>query len=247
MTTKKLLSVMRKGIEKYKMINDGDKIAVGISGGKDSLLLLQLLAEFRRFSPQKFEVMGISVDLRFDGIDTDYSKIQEFCKNLGVEFVAVRTDIGQIVFTERKEKSPCALCSRMRKGALYETAKKYGCNKVALGHHANDLEDTFILSLFYEGRLSTFAPKSYLDRTGITLIRPMIMIEEKDVLPFAPYLPVIKSKCPADKNSQRAFVKTAIRELSKTIPNIRDMLYTALTHPERYNLFDRYESEIDKF
>ena len=247
MTTQKLLSVMRKGIEKYKMIKDGDKIAVGISGGKDSLLLLRLLAEYSRFSPEKFTVMGISVDLRFDGNDTDYSAIRKFCADLGVEFVFERTDIGRIIFEERKEKSPCALCSRMRKGALYEGAKKHGCNKVALGHHANDLEDTFILSLLYEGRLSTFAPKSYLDRTGITLIRPMIMIKESDVLPFKKELPVITSKCPADKNTKRAFVKNALKTLSQEVPDVRDMIYTALTHPERYNLFDRYERETDEF
>lgn len=247
MNTKKLLSVMRKGVEKYKMIKDGDKIAVGVSGGKDSLTLLKLLSEYRRFSPERFDVIGISVDLRFDGNDTDFSAIENFCKNENVEFFVERTDIGKIVFDERKEKSPCALCSRMRKGALYDSAIKYGCNKVALGHHANDLVDTFLLSLFYEGRLSTFAPKSYLSRTGLTLIRPMIMIEESDVTPVAKELPVVKSKCPADKDTKRAFVKTAVKELGKTVPNVRDMLYVALTHPERYNLFDRYEREIDEF
>lgn len=247
MNTKKLLSVMRKGVEKYKMIKNGDKIAVGISGGKDSLTLLKLLSEYRRFSPERFEVIGISVDLRFDGNDSDYSAIEDFCKKENVEFFVERTDIGKIVFDERKEKSPCALCSRMRKGALYDSAIKHGCNKVALGHHANDLVDTFLLSLFYEGRLSTFAPKSYLSRTGLTLIRPMIMIEECDVAPVAKELPVIKSKCPADKDTKRAFVKQAIKSLAETVPNVRDMLYTALTHPERYNLFDRFEREIDEF
>lgn len=247
MNTKKLLSVMRKGVEKYKMIKTGDKIAVGISGGKDSLTLLKLLSEYRRFSPERFEVIGISVDLRFDGNDSDYSAIEDFCKKENVEFFVERTDIGKIVFDERKEKSPCALCSRMRKGALYDSAIKHGCNKVALGHHANDLVDTFLLSLFYEGRLSTFAPKSYLSRTGLTLIRPMIMIEECDVAPVAKGLPVIKSKCPADKDTKRAFVKQAVKSLAETVPNVRDMLYTALTHPERYNLFDRFEREIDEF
>lgn len=247
MNTKKLLSVMRKGVEKYKMIKNGDKIAVGISGGKDSLTLLKLLSEYRRFSPERFEVIGISVDLRFDGNDSDYSAIEDFCKKEEVEFFVERTDIGKIVFDERKEKSPCALCSRMRKGALYDSAIKHGCNKVALGHHANDLVDTFLLSLFYEGRLSTFAPKSYLSRTGLTLIRPMIMIEERDVAPVAKELPVIKSKCPADKDTKRAFVKQAVKSLAETVPNVRDMLYTALTHPERYNLFDRFEREIDEF
>lgn len=247
MTTQKLLSIMRKGIEKYKMIKDGDVIAVGISGGKDSLTLLKLLAEYQRFSPQKFTLKAISVDLRFGGKDGDYSKIQALCDDYHIEYVIERTDIAEIVFNVRKEKNPCALCSKMRKGALYDSAIKNGCNKVALGHHADDLTDTFLLSLFYEGRLSTFAPKSYLDRTKLTLIRPMIMIKEMDVKSFAKDLPVINSCCPANKNTQREYVKDALREIGKTVPNVRDMLYTAITNPERYSLFDKYQNQIDEF
>lgn len=244
MNDKRLLSLLRKAIEQYKMIKQGDKIAVGVSGGKDSLILLKLLSEYQKFADTKFELVAISVDLGFDG-ETDYSEIQKFCNELKVEFIIERTEIGKVVFDVRKETNPCALCSKMRKGALYECAKKHGVNKVALGHHRDDLTDTFILSLFYEGRLSTFAPKSYLDRTGITLIRPLLMIEEKDIIPFIKELPVIKSKCPANKNTQREFVKNTIKNISKDVPNIKDMLYTALIHPERYNLFDRYEKEID--
>lgn len=247
MDIQKMLSKMRKGVAAYKMISDGDKIAVGVSGGKDSLLLLWLLAEYRRFSPERFELSAISVDLCFDGVETDYTEIQAFCDKLNVPFYIERTQIGQVVFDVRKEKSPCALCSKMRKGALYDVAKKIGANKVALGHHADDLIDTFILSLLYEGRLSTFAPKSYLDRTDLVLIRPMIFIEEMDVKPFTAVLPVKKSCCPANENTKREYAKTLISHIGTEVKNIREMIFTALIHPERYNLFDRFESEIDKF
>ena len=235
-----MLSKMRKGITAYKMIKDGDKIAVGISGGKDSLLLLKLLAEYRRFSPEKFDLIAITVDLRFGGKDTDYSEIQTFCDDLGVPYFIERTEIGQVVFDVRKEKSPCALCSKMRKGALYDVAKKHGANKVALGHHADDLIDTFILSLLYEGRLSTFAPKSYLDRTELTLIRPMIFIEEMDVKGFVKALPVKESSCPANTETKREYAKELISHIGTEVKNVREMIFTALIHPERYNLFDSF-------
>lgn len=247
MTTQKMLSVLRKGVEKYKMIKAGDKIAVGISGGKDSITLFKLLAEYRRFSPEPFELMGISVDLGFNGKRGDFSRIKELADGYGVPYIVEETDIAEVVFNVRKEKSPCALCSKMRKGALYDAAKREGCNKAALGHHSDDLIDTFLLSLFYEGRLSTFAPKSYLDRTGITLIRPMIMLREADIISYSKDLPVTKSCCPANDVTKRQFVKDAAREISRTVPNVREMIYTALTHPERYNLFDKFEKEVDLF
>ena len=178
MTTQQMLSKLRKGTTKYKMIKDGDKIAVGVSGGKDSVTLLKLLAEYKRFSPEKFDLIAITVDLNFSTFNPDFTPIKQLCDSLDVPFYLQKTDIGQIVFDVRKETNPCALCSKMRKGALYSLAKELGCNKVALGHHADDLIDTLFLSLFYEGRLSTFAPKSYLDRTDLTLIRPMIFLEE---------------------------------------------------------------------
>lgn len=247
MNIQNMLSKMHKGIAAYKMIKDGDKIAVGISGGKDSLLLLKLLAEYKRFSPEKFDLIAISVDLRFNDKDGDYTAIQDFCDKLEVPLFIERTEIGQIVFDVRKEKSPCALCSKMRKGALYDAAKREGANKVALGHHADDLIDTFILSLLYEGRLSTFAPKSYLDRTELTLIRPMIFIEEMDVKSFINLLPVKKSCCPANDNTKREYAKQLVSLIGKDVKNVREMIFTALIHPERYNLFDRFEKEIDLF
>ena len=246
MTTQKMLSVMRKAITEYKMIKDGDKIAVGISGGKDSVTLVKLLAEYKKFSPEKFDLLGISVDLNFRNAKTDFGALARFCEELDVPFIVEKTDIGEIVFDVRKETNPCALCSKMRKGALYDVAVKNGCNKVALGHHADDVTDTFLLSLFYEGRLSTFAPKSFLDRTGLTLIRPLIMAKESDIKSYAKDLPVVKSPCPANKNTRREFVKDVLRKISEDVPNIREMAYKAITHPERYNLFDKYRAEIDK-
>ncbi|MBQ4098454.1 MAG: tRNA 2-thiocytidine biosynthesis protein TtcA, partial [Clostridia bacterium] len=194
-----MLSLLRKGISKYKLIKDGDKIAVGVSGGKDSVTLLKLLAEYKRFSPERFELIAITIDLNFSHAETDYSSIKNLCDELSVEYIVEKTDIGQIVFDVRKESNPCALCSKMRKGALNNVAKAHGCNKVAIGHHADDLVDTLMLSLFYEGRLSTFAPKSYFDKMELTLIRPMIMIKEADVLSYSRTLPIINSCCPANK------------------------------------------------
>lgn len=245
METQRMLSLLRKGITSYKMIKPDDKIAVGVSGGKDSITLLKLLAEYKRFSPEPFDLVALSVDLAFGGVDSDFSEIEKFCKDLDVPYFVKRTQIGEIVFDARKEKSPCALCSKMRKGALYELAKEKNCNKVALGHHASDMIETFILSLFYEGRLSTFAPKSYLDRTELTLIRPMIFIDERDVVGYAKNFPVVKSRCPADKHTKREEVKKILSELGKTLPQIRDMLFTALIHPERYNLFDKFEKDSE--
>ena len=245
MTTQKMLSIMRKGVAKYKMIQDGDKIAVGVSGGKDSVTLLKLLAEYRRFSPERFDLVAISIDLNFKDNPTDFTPIKQLCDSLSVPFYVEKTDIGQVVFDVRKETNPCALCSKMRKGALNNLAKSLGCNKVAIGHHADDMIDTFMLSLFYEGRLSTFAPKSYLDKMDLTLIRPMIMIKEIDVIAYAKTLPIVNSCCPANKQTKREYVKNLISSIGKDIPNVRDMMFTALIHPERYNLFDKFESQID--
>ena len=247
MKIQKMLSIMRKGVTKYKMIADGDKIAVGISGGKDSVTLLKLLAEYRRFSPERYDLIAITIDLNFKDNPADFTPIKNLCLELGVPYIVEKTDIGEIVFDARKETNPCSLCSKMRKGALYDIAVKNGCNKVAIGHHADDLIDTFALSLLYEGRLSTFAPKSYLSRADLVLIRPMIMIEEADVISFSKDLPVVKSCCPANDNTKREYVKEVLSDIGKDVKNVREMIYTALTHPDRYNLFDKFESQIDKF
>lgn len=238
---------MRKGVTEYKMIKDGDKIAVGVSGGKDSLTVLKLLAEYRRFSPERFKLLAITVDLNFKDRPSDFSPVETFCREIDVPYIVEKTDIGEIVFNVRKESNPCALCSKMRKGALYDIAVKNGCNKVALGHHADDLIDTFLLSMLYEGRLSTFAPKSFLSRTGLTLIRPLIMAKEADVISYAKTLPVCKSPCPANGNTQREYVKTVLKDIGENVKNVREMIYTALTHPERYNLFDKFVKETEEF
>ncbi len=247
MELQKLASGTRKAIADYKMIKDGDKIAVGLSGGKDSVTLLAILASMRRYFPVKFDLVAITVDLAFTGQNTDYTPLKELCDKLDVPFYLVKTEIGEIVFDVRKETNPCALCSKMRKGALYDKAVELGVNKVALGHHLDDMLDTFLLSLFYEGRLSTFAPKSYLDKTGITIIRPMLYLREGDINAYAlENLPIVKSCCPANKNTKREEVKLVIKDLQKTVPNIKNMMFTALTHPDRYNLFDKFKDDIDK-
>ncbi len=246
MTTQQMLSYLRKGISKYQLIRDGDKIAVGVSGGKDSVVLLKLLAEYKRFSPEKFDLIAISVDLKFNDTPTDFSPIKELCDGLGVEYYVESTDIGKIVFDIRKETNPCALCSKMRKGALNSLAKEKGCNKVALGHHSDDLIDTLMMSLLYEGRLSTFAPKSYLDKIDLTLIRPMVMIKEMNIIAYSKTLPIVKSCCPANKMTKREEVKNIINDISKNIPDVRDMMFTALIHPERYNLFDKFEKQAEE-
>ena len=247
MELQKLLSGMRKAVCDYKMIKDGDKIAVGLSGGKDSVTLLKLLASYKRFAPEKFDLIAITVDLSFTGQNINYQPLIDLCEELEVPFYIEKTEIGEIVFDVRKETNPCALCSKMRKGALYNKAVALGVNKVALGHHRDDMLDTLMLSLFYEGRLSTFAPKSYLDRTNLTMIRPMMYLRECDVNAYArEFLPIVKSCCPANQNTKREEIKIIISDIQKKIPNVREMMFTALTHPDRYNLFDKYINQIDE-
>ena len=240
----KLLSKFRNCIDTYNLIEDGDKIAIGLSGGKDSLVLLTLLANFRRFSPQKFDIVAISVDL-FNG-KSDYKKIEDYCKNLGVEFVVVKSQIYDIVFTKRKEKNPCSLCAKLRRGMLNTKAKELGCNKVALGHTKDDLLETFFLSLFYEGRLSTFAPKMFLSNIGITVIRPMIFIDEHETINESKTMPVFFNCCPANHKTQREFIKNLIKQIKKDIPIAPNRAFRAIISPESYNLYDKYTTKKDK-
>ena len=244
MSLQYVLSTMRKAIEDYRMIEDGDKICVGLSGGKDSLVLLKALATYRIFSPQKFSLGAITIDMGIG--NPDFSHLIDFCKELDVDYHIEHTEIGCIVFDVRKESSPCSLCSKMRRGALNTALIERGYNKLALGHHADDMIETFLLSLLYEGRLSTFAPKSYLDRTDLTLIRPMVMIKESDIISYSKDLPIVKSCCPANKKTKREYVKDAIKHIAEQVPSIRDMAFVAITRPERYNLFDKYVSDQPK-
>ena len=239
----KLLSKMRKCVETDNLIEENDKIAVGLSGGKDSLVLLTLLANYKRFSPKKFDLIAISIDL-FNG-KSDYSKLAEYCKNLNVEFVVVKSQIYDIVFTERKEKNPCSLCAKLRRGMLNNKAKELGCNKVALGHTKDDLLETFFLSMFYEGRLSTFAPITYLSNIGLYTIRPMILIEERETLNESKNMPVFFNCCPANHKTQRENIKNLLKGIKKQIPISIDRTFRAIISPESYNLYDKYKRKED--
>ena len=233
------MKLKRKAIEKWNMIEDGDKVAVGVSGGKDSLTLLEMLAKLSKYYPKKFSVVAISVDM-YNG-KTDFSKVTEFCTGLGVSHHIINTQLYELLFEIRKEANPCSLCSKIRRGSLCNKANELGCNKVALGHHADDLIETFFLSLFYEGRLSTFSPKTYLTKSNLTVIRPMILVWEKSVQSHAKNLPVVHNPCPADKNTNREWVKKQIHELNFKIPKVNGNLLSAIISPERYHLFDKFE------
>ena len=236
MNIQKQLSHMRKAINDFNMVQNGDKIAVGISGGKDSLMLLTLLAAYQKFSEYRFELCGITVDMGF--AENLYQPVADYCRELGVPYHVVKTDIAEIVFDIRKEKNPCSLCAKMRRGALNNKINELGFNKLALGHHQNDVVETFLLSLFFEGRFSTIQPVSYMSRSNVTLVRPLIYIEERDIVGVARELPVVKSPCPADKHTQRENMKDILRELSKRDPAISTKIANAIMHPERYNLWD---------
>lgn len=236
MTLQQILSPLRKAVDDYEMIKEGDKIAVGLSGGKDSLTLLCALAGLRRFYPQKFELVAVTIDMGLDYDIAEINTLKEFCKNLNVEYHIEKTQIAEVVFDIKKEKSPCSLCANMRRGALNSTAVKLGCNKVALGHHGDDLIETFMLSLTYEGRLSTFSPVTYLERANLTVIRPMIYLREYQVQSFSKDLPVLHNPCPVNHKTQREYVKNLLNDIKKEIPFVQDNMLNALTHPERHNL-----------
>ena len=225
---KRVLSFVRRALDDYLMIEDGDKIAVGVSAGKDSLTLLCAMAEIRRFYPKKFDLLAITVDMGFEGMD--FSPVKSFCEELGVEYEIVPTQISKIIFDVRKEKNPCSLCAKRRRGALYNYAKERGCNKVALGHHFDDVVETFMLNLFFEGRLGCFQPVTYLSNTDITLIRPMIYMPEKDVRYFASKteLPIQKSPCPADGNTEREEMKKLLTSLERENKGLRYRIFGAI-------------------
>ena len=232
MKLQQVLSRVRKAVDDYSMIEEGDCIAVGISGGKDSLTLLQALAALRRFYPNKFTLKAITIDLGFNNMNLD--DITAMCKELDVEYHIEKTDIAQIVFDERKENSPCSLCAKMRKGALNEAIKAMGCNKVAYAHHKDDVVETMLLSLFYEGRFHCFSPVTYLDRSEVIVIRPLIYMNEADVVGFIRRynIPVVKSPCPVDKKTKREYVHQLVKDLNKDIPSVRNRMFTAITDSE---------------
>lgn len=227
MNTQKLLSYTRKAIDDYELIREDDRIAVGISGGKDSLTLLVALYELQRFYPAPFTLEAITVDLGNPGFDT--APLEAFCRDRDIPYTCVRTQIAQIVFQERKEKNPCSLCAKMRKGALNETALAHGCTKIAYAHHKDDLIETLLMSLLFEGRISTFSPLTHLDRTGLDVIRPLMYISEKEILSYARgcHLPVVKSFCPADGYTKREYVKELLQRIYEENPGSRDRLFHA--------------------
>lgn len=227
---KKILSLSRAAVEKYNMINEGDNIAVGVSGGKDSLVLLYALAKLRDFYPKKFKVTAITLDYRFNGEDGDYSEIKRLCDELEVQYIIKKTDLWRVIFVERQEKNPCSLCAKMRRGILHDTAKQAGCNKIALGHHLDDAAETFLMNLFNGGTIGCFSPVSYLSKKDLYLIRPMVFIYEKDVARAAKNLglPIVKSKCPADKITERQAVKELLAGLEKQYPSLRQKIVGAL-------------------
>ena len=211
----RILSHSRKAVEEYSMIEAGDKIAVGVSGGKDSLALLCALAKLKRVLGIDYTVVAVTIDMGLP--DMDFSKIADLCRDLEVEYHVIKTQIYEIIFNVREEKSPCSLCSRMRRGALHDACKELGCNKLALGHHYDDVVETFMLNLFFEGRIGAFSPVTYLSRKDITMIRPLVYTHEKEIRAFAKgaSLPVVKSSCPADGNTERAKMKEYLASFDK--------------------------------
>ena len=227
-SSKRLLSYVRRAVEDYNMIRPNDVIAVGVSGGKDSLSLLYALAQLRRFYPVPFYLTAITVDMGFPG--TDYSRIQALCAELNVPYHIVPTEISRIIFDVRKEKNPCSLCSKMRRGALHKAAKSLGCTAVALGHHFDDVVDTFMLNLFFEGRLGCFQPVTYLSRSDLYVIRPLLYLPEKDIRYFTSRasLPVVPSACPANGNTERAAMKELLTRLEKDNKGLRYRIFGAI-------------------
>ncbi len=229
---KRMLSFIRRAVDDYNMIEDGDRIAVGISGGKDSLTLVESLAALRRFYPKRFDIVGVTINMGFDG--SDFTPIKEYCDRLSVEYRVVDTEIAKIIFDIRKESNPCSLCAKMRRGALHVAAKEAGCNKVALGHHYDDAVETFMMNLFFEGRLGCFSPVTYLSNRDITLIRPMIYAQEKDVEYFVRRrpVPVIKSLCPEDHATERENMKKLLAELERENKGVKHRIFNAMCKSE---------------
>ena len=228
MKLQQLLSHTRTAVDEYQMIQEGDHIAVGISGGKDSLTLLYALHGLKRFYPNHFELSAITVDLGYE--QCDFTPIKELCREMEIPYRIVKTDIAQILFEERKEKNPCSLCAKMRKGALNQAVKEIGCNKIAYAHHKDDIIETMILSLFFEGRFYSFSPKTYLDRMDLTVIRPIMFVDEADVIGFKNKynLPVVKSACPVDGYTKRQYAKDLLADLNRQYPGIKQRMFTAI-------------------
>ena len=237
---RKILSRTRAAVDDYKMIQDGDKIAVGVSGGKDSVMLLKALCDLKRFYPADFQIVAITLDMRFDNVDGDFSPVQKLCDEYGIEYVIQKTDLYEIIFNIRKEECPCSLCARMRRGILHDTAKQLGCNKIALGHHLDDAAETFMMNLLIESRVGCFAPVTYLSRRDITMIRPLIYVRESAVEQAVERLslPVIESKCPANEKTKREDAKLLLKKLSEEYGDVPERIIGAMQRGsiDRWNI-----------
>ncbi len=234
---KQILGAMRKAIIDFDMISEGDKIVVGISGGKDSMTLLYALKLYQKFSPEKFDLQAVTIDLGFNNFDI--SSVANFCEKIEVQYSVVKTEIAKIVFDVRKETNPCALCAKMRKGAMNNYIKEIGYNKVALGHHGDDVIETMLLSMLYEGRISTFKPVTFLDRSEVHTIRPFVYVKESQVIGAVSKndIPVVVSPCPMDKNTKREEIKQILKFVYKNVPQGRDRLMTAIKNKENLSLW----------
>lgn len=236
---KELLGCIRKADKDFGLIEAGDRVCVGVSGGKDSLALLYAMSLYRRFCPTKYELVAATLHMGREPFDL--SGIQALCEELDVPYVVKRTQIAEVIFDIRKEPNPCALCAKMRRGALTDLCKELGANKLALGHHRDDAEETLLMSMLYEGRIHTFHPKTFLSRSGITQIRPMVYCSEKHIIHVAKTLdlPVVKSPCPANGFTKREEIKQLLNDICKKVPNARELLLSALQNEEQYGLWNR--------
>ena len=236
-----VLGCVRRAIEDFDMIKEGDKIAVGVSGGKDSMVLLKAMHLYKYISKVNYELHAITIDLNLSE-NFDTSPVQKLCDEWNIPYHVVKTDIGKIVFDDRQESNPCSLCSRMRRGAIHDECKKHGINKIALGHHREDVVETFLMSLLYEGRINTFSPLTWMDRSDMVQIRPMVYASEKEVIKAAREnnLPIIKSPCPADKDSRRHDMKQLLKTMNtyKKDGDAAKYLMHAITSIDTYHLWD---------
>ncbi len=236
---KKTLGCIRRADERFGMINDDDKLLIGVSGGKDSVLLLYAMSLYRRFCKNRFELFAVTLDLGLS--ETDYSPVAELCRKIDVPYEVLHTDIGKVVFEIREESNPCALCAKLRRGAMSNAAIKYGCNKILLGHNREDVLETLFLSLLYEGRINTFSPITYLDRKNVTIVRPMVFLPERDIISVVRRLdlPVVKSPCPVNGVTKRAEMRTLIDYMTKLVPDAPQKMINALANTDKYNLWDK--------
>jgi tRNA(Ile)-lysidine synthase TilS/MesJ len=234
---KKVLGLTRRCIQDFDMIQDGDRIGVGLSGGKDSMVLLYALKLYQNFSPEKFELEAFTIDLGFDGFNI--SQIEGYCKNIDIPFNVKKTNIKNIVFDVRKEKNPCSLCANMRRGALHNALKEKDFNKLALGHHTDDAIDTLFLSMFYEGRINTLSPKSFLTRKELYVIRPFLYLSEKDIKSAISKfkIPVVTNPCYVDKKTKREEIHNLLESIYAEIPGARDKIFTAMKNGKEVNLW----------